>query len=71
MNKEKRLMMSEEEVRQRAKELLNLPKEHLITQYIFLEQENKELKEELNKYKKNSRRNKPRNRVGKGFSRYL
>ena len=49
MNKEKRLMMSEEEVRQRAKELLNLPKEHLITQYIFLEQENKELKEVIEK----------------------
>lgn len=52
MNKEERLMMSEEEVRQRAKELLNLPKEHLITQYMFLEQENKKYKEVIDKIQK-------------------
>lgn len=49
MNKEERLMMSEEEVRQRAKELLNLPKEHLITQYMFLQQENEQLKNKIDK----------------------
>lgn len=49
MNKEERLMMSEEEVRQRAKELLNLPKEDLITQHLFLQQENKSLKEVIDK----------------------
>lgn len=49
MNKEKRLMMSEEEVRQRAKELLNLPKEDLITQHLFIEQENQKYKEVIDK----------------------
>lgn len=44
MNKEERLMMSEEEVRQRAKELLNLPKEDLLTQHLFLQQENQKNK---------------------------
>lgn len=43
--KNERLMMSEEEVRNRAKELLNESQEDLITKYMFLEQQCKKQKE--------------------------
>ena len=36
MNNKRRLNMSEEEARKRIRELLNLPKEDLLTQYLFL-----------------------------------
>ena len=44
-----RLMMSEEEVRNRAKELLNENQEDLIIKYMFLEQQCKKQKEVINK----------------------
>ena len=43
------LMMSEEEVRNRAKELLNESQEDLITKYMFLEQQCKKQKEVIDK----------------------
>lgn len=43
--KDKRLMMSKEEVINRAKELLNENQEVLITKYMFLEQQCKNQKE--------------------------
>lgn len=43
--KNERLIMSEEEVRNRAKELLNESQEDLITKYMFLEQQCKKQKE--------------------------
>lgn len=45
MKEKQRLMMSEEEVRERAKELLNMPREELITNHLFLQQENQRLEE--------------------------
>ena len=47
--KNERLMMSKEEVINRAKELLNENQEVLITKYIFLEQQCKKQKEVINK----------------------
>ena len=47
--KDKRLMMSKEEVINRAKELLNENQEVLITKYMFLEQQCKKQKEIINK----------------------
>ena len=47
--KNERLMMSEEEVRNRAKELLNENQVDLITKYMFLEQQCKKQKEVINK----------------------
>lgn len=47
--KNERLMMSEEEVRNRAKELLNENQVDLITKYMFLEQQAKKQKEVINK----------------------
>ena len=47
--KDKRLMMSKEETRKRAKELLNENQVDLITKYIFLEQQCKKQKEVINK----------------------
>ena len=47
MKEEQRLMMSEEEVRERAKELLNMPREELLTNHLFLQQENKSLQSQL------------------------
>ena len=49
MNKEERLMMSKEEARNRAKELLNENQVDLITKYMFLEQQCKKQKEVINK----------------------
>ena len=43
------LMMSEEEARNRAKELLNENQVDLITKYMFLEQQVKKQKEVINK----------------------
>ena len=43
--KNERLMMTEEEARNRAKELLNENQEVLITKYMFLEQQCKKQKE--------------------------
>ena len=43
------LMMSEEEARNRAKELLNENQVDLITKYMFLEQKCKKQKEVINK----------------------
>lgn len=43
--KNERLIMSEEEVRNRAKELINESQEDLITKYMFLEQQCKKQKE--------------------------
>ena len=43
------LMMSEEEARNRAKELLNENQEDLITKYMFLEQQCKKQKEVIDK----------------------
>ena len=43
------LMMSEEEARNRAKELLNENQVDLITKYMFLEQQCKKQKEVINK----------------------
>lgn len=47
--KNKRLMMSEEEVRNRAKELLNENQLDLITKYMFLEQQCQKQKEVIDK----------------------
>lgn len=47
--KNERLMMSEEEVRNRAKELLNENQVDLITKYMFLEQQVKKQKEVIDK----------------------
>ena len=47
--KNERLMMSEEEARNRAKELLNENQVDLITKYMFLEQQCKKQKEVINK----------------------
>ena len=49
MNKEERLMMSKEEARNRAKELLNENQVDLITKYMFLEQQCNKQKEVINK----------------------
>lgn len=51
MNKEERLMMSKEEARNRAKELLNENQVDLITKYMFLEQQVKKQKEVIEKIK--------------------
>ena len=47
--KNERLMMTEEEARNRAKELLNENQVDLITKYMFLEQQCKKQKEVINK----------------------
>ena len=47
--KNERLMMSEEEARNRAKELLNENQVDLITKYMFLEQKCKKQKEVIDK----------------------
>ena len=47
--KNERLMMSKEEVINRAKELLNENQEVLITKYMFLEQQCKKQKEVIDK----------------------
>lgn len=47
--KNERLMMSKEETRKRAKELLNENQVDLITKYMFLEQQCKKQKEVINK----------------------
>ena len=47
--KNERLMMSEEETRNRAKELLKETQVDLITQYMFLEQQCKKQKEVIDK----------------------
>jgi hypothetical protein len=47
--KNERLMMSNEEIRNRAKELLNENKADLITKYMFLEQQCKKQQEVINK----------------------
>ena len=47
--KNERLMMSKEEVRNRAKELLNENQADLITKYMFLEQQCKKQKEVIDK----------------------
>lgn len=47
--KNERLMMPEEEVRNRIKELLNESQEDLIIKYMFLEQQCKKQKEVINK----------------------
>ena len=47
--KNERLMMSKEEVINRAKELLNEDQEVLITKYMFLEQQCKKQKEVIDK----------------------
>lgn len=47
--KNERLMMSEEEARKRAKELLNENQVDLITKYMFLEQQCKKQKEVIDK----------------------
>ena len=47
--KNERLMMSEEEARNRAKELLKETQVDLITQYMFLEQQCKKQKETIDK----------------------
>ena len=47
--KDKRLMMSKEEVINRAKELLDESQEYLITKYMFLEQQCKKQKEVIDK----------------------
>lgn len=50
--KNERLMMSEEEARNRAKELLNEDQVDLITKYMFLEQQVKKQKEVIDKINK-------------------
>ena len=59
--KNERLMMTEEEARNRAKELLNENQVDLITKYMFLEQHCKKQKEVIDKaikyIKKNSKTN--------------
>lgn len=47
--KNERLMMSKEEARNRAKELLNENQVDLITKYMFLEQQYKKQKEVIDK----------------------
>lgn len=47
--KNERLMMSEEEARNRAKKLFNENQVDLITKYMFLEQQCKKQKETINK----------------------
>lgn len=47
--KNKRLMMSKEEARNRAKELLNENQSDLITKYMFLEQQVKKQKEVIDR----------------------
>lgn len=47
--KKERLMMSEEETRKRAKELLSENQADLITKYMFLEQQVKKQKEVIDK----------------------
>ena len=47
--KNERLMMSDEEARNRAKELLNENQVDLITKYMFLEQQCRKQKEVINK----------------------
>ena len=47
--KNERLMMTEEEARNRAKELLNENQVDLITKYMFLEQQCKKQKEVINR----------------------
>lgn len=47
--KNERLMMSEEEARNRAKELLNENQVDLLTKYMFLEQQCKKQKEAIDK----------------------
>ena len=47
--KNERLMMSKEEVRNRAKELLNENQVDLITKYMFLEQQCKKQKEVIDR----------------------
>lgn len=50
--KNERLMMSKEEARNRAKELLNENQVDLITKYMFLEQQVKKQKEVIDKLSK-------------------
>lgn len=50
--KNERLMMSKEEARNRAKELLNENQVDLITKYMFLEQQCKKQKEVINEVNK-------------------
>lgn len=50
--KNERLMMSEEEIRKRAKELLNENQADLIIKYMFLEQQAKKQKEVTDKLKR-------------------
>lgn len=50
--KNERLMMSKEETRNRAKELLNENQVDLITKYMFLEQQCKKQKEVINEVNK-------------------
>lgn len=50
--KNERLMMSKEETRNRAKELLNENQVDLITKYMFLEQQCKKQKEVINEANK-------------------
>ena len=47
--KDKRLMMTEEDARNRAKELLNENQVDLLTKYMFLEQQCKKQKEVIDK----------------------
>ena len=47
--KNERLMMAEEEARNRAKELLNENQVDLITKYMFLEQQRKKQKEVIDR----------------------
>ena len=51
--KNERLMMSKEEVINRAKELLNENQADLITKYMFLEQQCKKQKEDIDKVRNN------------------
>ena len=48
---EERLMKTPEEVRQKAKELLQMPKEEVLTKYMFQKQEIERLKLELSGYR--------------------
>ena len=52
MKMSKRLMMSEEECRKRIKELLQIPKEDLLTNYMFQEQEINRLNNIINELEK-------------------
>lgn len=51
--KNERLMMTEEEARNRAKELLNENQVDLLTKYMFLEQQCKKQKEVIDKVRNN------------------